>query len=231
MKHLTVLIVEDEIIIAEDLKDLIISFGFEKVYLSHTKEAAIQDLKNILPDLVLLDLHLEQSLDGLEIAKIIDDTLSIPYIFITANADSQVIQEAVQTRAGAYITKPHKKSDLLAAIQIALKQDEPAETKFLLVKNWGSSLRIPINDIMYIESSGNYIHIYTTKEKIISRQSLEWAEEHLPKNQFLRVQRSFLVNTNQVSRLNAKSLYIGDNEIPISRNLTAEIMQFFNADK
>ncbi len=229
MNQVKILIVEDEILIAEYIKDSLLSIGNENVYFADSKETALKAMDIYHPDLILLDLHLEKSLDGLEIAKIIDQSFQIPYIFITANADVLVIQEAVQTKAAAYITKPLKKSDLIAAIQIALKPQASAELKFLLVKNTGSTTRIPMNDIMYIESNGNYIHICTKKEKTISRNSLEWAEESLPKNQFLRVHRSFLVNTNFVSRINAKSLFIGETEIPISRTVTSEVMLYFKS--
>jgi len=226
-----ILIVEDEILIAEHIKDLLHRFGMENVYLADTRETAAKIMDSINLDLVLLDLHLEKPLDGLELAKAIDHKHSIPYIFITANADSLVIQEAVQTKAAAYITKPLKKSDLFAAIQIAFKPKPSAETKFLLVKNGGSTVRIPTNEILFLESNGNYIHIHTKKEKLLSRQSLEWAEEQLPKQQFLRVHRSFLVNTNFVSKINAKSLFIEETEIPISRTVTAEVMQFFRTSQ
>ncbi len=229
MSPLKILIVEDEILIAEHIKDLLNSFGMENVFLADTKDTALELIDAIKPDLILLDMHLENEMDGLDIAKTIDETLETPYIFITANSDKLVIQQAVQTRAASYITKPLKISDLFAAIQIALKTPPSIETKCLLVKNEGSTLRLPVLDIMYIESHGNYIHIYSKKGKTMSRQSLEWAEEQLLNRIFLRVHRSFLVNANYVSRINAKSLFIAETEIPISRTITTEVMNFFKS--
>lgn len=227
MSPVSILVVEDEILIAEDIKDLLGSFGMTDVFLAHTKEAALERINNTHPDVVILDLHLEAPLDGLAIARVIDEKYFIPYVFLTANADRLVIAEAVHTKAAAYITKPLKNSDFFAAIQIALKSKQGTEAKYLLVKNTGSTIRIPVSDILYIESNGNYIDIHTKKENILSRQSLEWAEDQLPASQFLRVHRSFLVNADVVSKLNSKSLYIEETEIPISRSLTAEVMSFF----
>lgn len=227
MSTIKILVVEDEVLIAEHIKDYLHSFGMENIFLAHNKKIALQAIDHIKPDLILLDLHLEKPLDGIEIAKMIDDHWPVPYIFITANADRLIIQEAVHTKAVAYITKPLKKTDLFAAVQIAIKSNLSVDTKCLLVKDSGSTLRVPVNEISYIESSGNYIHIHTKKQKIISRQSLEWAEEQLPKHQFLRVHRSFVVNTNFVTKITTKSLFISETEIPISRANTATITKFF----
>jgi DNA-binding LytR/AlgR family response regulator len=198
MSNIKVLIIEDEVLIAEHLKNYMVGFGFSKVFLAHTKNMAIQLIDHLNPDLVLLDLHLQQPRDGLDIARIIDEKGETPYIFITANADMLIIQEATYTKATSYITKPIKKADLFAAVQIALKPAKSEELKCLQVKDSGSTLSILHRDILYIESSGNYIIIYTNAKKTIVRLSLEWAELELPGNQFMRIHRSYIVNLREV---------------------------------
>lgn len=218
-----ILVVEDEVLIAEHIKDYLVSFGLKDVVLVHNKDHALQAIDHIGPDLILLDIHLEHPLDGIELAKLIDARIQAPYIFITANADLLIIKKATHTKTAAYITKPVKKSDLYAAVQIALKLADTKEVKFLQVKDSGSVVRIPYADILYIESSGNYINIHTKAQKILSRQSLDWVQEHLPKKQFLKVHRSFIVNTAAVQRFTTRSLFIEESEIPISRMNAASI--------
>eukprot|EP01136_Pigoraptor_vietnamica_P035942 Opistho-1_new@101827 len=121
MSAVKILVIDDEVLIAELMKNYLASFGFSEIYLAHTRKTAIEAMEHIQPDLVLLDLHLQQPKDGLAIAKIIDEKGNPPYIFITANADMLIIQEAIHTKASSYITKPVKKADLFASIQIALK--------------------------------------------------------------------------------------------------------------
>lgn len=225
MSAVNILVVEDEVLIAELIKDYLVSFGFNEVNLVHNKNLAAQAIEHLKPGLVLLDIHLQQPLDGLELARLIDEKGQTPYIFITANADLLIIQKATNTKAAAYITKPIKKADLFAAIQIALKNTEVVENRYLQVKDNGSTVRIPQADILYIESSGNYIHIITRTQKLISRQSLEWVQEQLPLHQFLRVHRSFIVNAAEVHRFTARSLYIGATEIPVSRTNHASILK------
>ncbi len=135
MNSLKVLIVEDEILIAEHIKDHLIQFGVQQISMAHNKEAALTMLESEKPNLVLLDMHLQHPLDGLELAKLIDTELKLPYIFITANSDMLVIKEAVQTNATAYITKPIKQSDLFAAIQLSLKSGSISTEKHLLIKD------------------------------------------------------------------------------------------------
>lgn len=212
-----ILIVEDEVLIAEYIKDYLVGFGFSQIFMAHTKKLALHSIEQIQPDIVLLDLHLQQPKDGLDIANFIDERGGPPYIFITANADILIIQEAIHTKASGYITKPLKKSDLFAAIQIALKANTKPESSFLLIKENNTNLKLAYDEILYIESNSNYINIFTKTKKIVTRQSLEWAELELPDNQFMRIHRSFIVNIRAVQKTNSKAVFIGEIEVPISR--------------
>jgi DNA-binding LytR/AlgR family response regulator len=219
-----ILIVEDEVLIAEHIKDYLISLGAgTEIMLTYDIKTAAEALHSFKPELALLDMQLENPIDGIELSSLIDKTYKIPYIFITANADTMMVKEALQTNAAAYLTKPFKKADLFAAVKIALKSKEPAKEENLVVRDSGSTLFIPVNEIIYIESNGNYIDIHTKKQKIISRQSLEWAEEQLPEHLFLRVHRSFIINVSAVSKSNSKTVYIGEIEIAVSRTYAAKL--------
>ncbi len=231
MSNIKILIVEDEVLIAEHLKHYLVGFGFSEVFLAHTKKIAIQLIDHLNPGLILLDLHLQEPKDGLDIAKIIDEKGATPYIFITANADMLIIQEATHTRAMGYITKPIKKADLFASIQIALKSKANPETSFLLIKESNSNLKLSYDEILYIEGNSNYINIFTKTQKIVTRQSFEWAELELPENQFMRIHRSYIVNLRELHRTNAKSVFIGDIEIPVSRANASKMSDYLRKKK
>jgi DNA-binding LytR/AlgR family response regulator len=226
MSATKILIVEDEVLIAEHIKDYLISFGMSQIYMAHNKNLALQAIENIKPDIVLLDMHLQHPLDGIEIANIIDDKGDPPYIFITANADMLIIQKAIHTKAAAYITKPLKKSDLFAAIQISLKSQAKPEEEILLLKESTTTIKILLSEILYIESNGNYINIHTKKQKVIARQSLEWAEEQLPGQQFMRIHRFYIVNMSAVDKSSSKSVFIGVVELPISRSNATKMADY-----
>ncbi|HEY1019920.1 MAG TPA: DNA-binding response regulator [Sediminibacterium sp.] len=226
MSAIKILVIDDEVLIAELIKSYLSSFGFSEIFLAHTRNTAIQAINHVQPDLVLLDLHLQQPKDGLDIAKILDEKGDLPYIFITANADMLIIQEAIHTRASSYITKPVKKADLFASIQIALKANSKPETSFLLIKEHNTNVKINYDEILYIESNSNYINIFTKTQKIMTRQSLDWAEQELPENQFMRIHRSYIVNIRAVQRTHSKSVFIGDIEIPISRANASKMSEY-----
>ncbi len=226
MKAIKILVVEDEELIAELIKDYLIGFGFTQVFLAYSKNMAEQALEHISPDLVLLDLHLQGPRDGLEIAAQIDQKQGPPYIFITANANLQVVQQATQTTTSGYITKPIKKADLFAAVQLALKAKLKPEEAYLLVKESNQTFRIKVDDILYIESNSNYIYIFTKTKKITTRNSLEWIETQLSKSWFLRIHRSFIVNLNAIESINPKSVFINNTEISISRANTSRLSEY-----
>lgn len=226
MNNIKVLIVEDDILIAEHIKDFLEIFGFKTIFMVHTKKNAIEMLNYIKPDLVLLDINLKGPLDGIELATLIDETLHCPFIFLTANSDLLVVQKAINTKTAAYITKPIKQADLFAAIQLALKVNQTEVENHLLVKDSFSTVKIPINDILYIESNGNYIQIITKKEKITCRQSLEWALEQLPSYQFIQTHRSFIINSFHISRITYKTVYFDEKEVPISKSNAAKVLEF-----
>lgn len=231
MSAIKILIIEDEVLISELIKNYLVSFGFSQVFLAHTKKQAIQLIDYLSPDLILLDLHLQQPKDGLDIAKMIDDRGGPPYIFITANADMFIIQEAIHTKATSYITKPVKKTDLFASIQIALKSKSKPETSFLLIKENNTNLKLDFDEILYIEGNSNYINIFTKTQKVITRQSLEWAELELPENLFIRIHRSYIVNLRAVQRTNSKFVFIGEIEIPISRANVSKMTEYLSKKK
>lgn len=226
MKDIKILIVEDEVLIAEHIKDYLTGFGFSEIYLAHSKNAAFEAIEHLALDLILLDLHLQLPKDGLDIARYLDDKNACPYIFITANADILIVQEAIKTNASGYITKPIKKEDLFANVQLALKSTIQPTTAFLLVKENNETFNINYDEILFIESNSNYIIIHTKNKKVNTRQSLDWAESELSKSQFIRIHRSFIINLHAVEKMNVRCVYINNIELPISRTYHAKVSEY-----
>jgi two-component system response regulator LytT len=212
-----ILIVDDEVLIAEYIKDVLLSLNFKLLNLAHTKEEAFHEIKLFKPDLVLLDIRMENELDGIEIAQEINSNFKIPFIFITAHSDKEIIEKALNTMLSGYITKPIKKMDVFAAINLAIKKAEVVDEQFLNFKDGYDTIKLSFNDILYTESDGNYINVITLQKKYAIRNSLEWFISNMPKNGFEKVQRSYVVNLKKVHKATSKSLFINDIEIPISR--------------
>lgn len=218
MEKLKILIVDDEVLIAEDLKDIIKSFGCKNIFLAHSKTDAIESLENHKPNLALLDIRMEKELDGLELGDYINLNYKIPFIYITAHSDMAMIKEIIKTKPIAYITKPFKKTDLFAGLNMANSKIRESENKVLQIKDGYNTIIIPFDMILYIEGEGNYINIFYGTKKIVSRQSMDSVIEELDPEQFFKIHRSYIININKTTKYSKKEVVINNVALPVSRN-------------
>ncbi|MFQ4138949.1 putative bifunctional diguanylate cyclase/phosphodiesterase [Nodosilinea sp. PGN35] len=119
MKNKTILVVEDEVVIAMDLQATLIDLGYEVPEIITAGEVAIQRALKLRPDLVLMDIHLSGAVDGIAAAAAITQELDIPVIYLTAYADEETFQRASLTTPFGYILKPFEARELRANIDIA----------------------------------------------------------------------------------------------------------------
>lgn len=124
MKKARILIVEDEAIVAEDLENLIIDFGYEIVGSVVGADDAIQQAIEHRPDLILMDIVLRGNKNGIDAANEIKDMLKIPIIFLTAYSDLKLIEEAKNTEPYAFIIKPFQDRQVIASIEVALSRSQ-----------------------------------------------------------------------------------------------------------
>lgn len=227
MKPLNILIVEDEVLIAEDLHDIIKSFGYKNIKMAHTKSDAIALLNQFYFDVVLLDIRMEKELDGLELGTFINKALKIPFMYITAHSDIAMIKEILKTKPAAYITKPIKKSDLFANLNLI--ESQRTENKSLIIKDGYNSHKILFEEINYIEGEGNYINIYSQSKKIVIRQSMDSIMEELDASLFFRIHRSYIVNLKKITKFSKKEVEIGTVQLPISRKIASEFESIINS--
>ncbi|WP_298145443.1 response regulator [Flavobacterium sp.] len=220
MTDAKILIVEDQRIIAEHLKGILEDLSFSRIRFANDKSSAFQAIESFEPDLILLDIRMKEDLDGIEIARKIHDEWQIPFIFVTAQSDTEILRNALQCKPEAYITKPFKETDILAAVSIALKNTR--EDSFISIKEGYKEVKVYLNSILYVESDKNYIDIYCRSNKYTLRNSLEWFLQQVNSPRFTRVHRSFIVNKEMVTKSSRNTLFISDREIPISRKYAAE---------
>jgi two-component system response regulator LytT len=214
-----ILIVDDEVLIAEFLKDVLISLDYTVLKLAHNKNQALLQLKEFMPDLVLLDIRMKRQLEGIEIAKEINAHYNIPFIFITAHSDKDIVQKALDTKPAGYITKPFKKMDVFAAVHLVQSNKEIFTEKYLIFKDGYENVKLLVDDVLYAQCDNNYIHIFTADKKHTLRSSLEWLKENLPHELFHQTHRSYIVNITKITKSNSKSVFINDIEIPVSRRI------------
>ena len=119
MTEVNIMVVEDEVIIAKEIKIKLENVGYSVTSIVNSGERAIESSDQDRPDLILMDINLKGKMDGIEAAEIIHSRFGIPIIFLTAYADEDKLERAKITMPFGYILKPFTDSDLKVNIEMA----------------------------------------------------------------------------------------------------------------
>lgn len=230
MNKVKVLVVEDEIIIADNICDTLEELGYNvtEPAINYTEACII--IEEEKPDIAILDIQLSGKKTGIDVAKKIKTTYNFPFIFLTSNADQATINEAKEVMPPAYLVKPFSKDDLYSAIEITLSNFRNY-TKFvedktsIFVKHKGKHLKVKLDDILFLKSAHVYIEIIlNNNEKLIVRGSLNNFLNNLNSN-FIRTHRSYIVNLNYIEEIHNNLILIKELEIPLGSKYKAEILK------
>jgi hypothetical protein len=124
MSAIRIVAVEDERIVALHLRQQLQSLGYEVPAIAASGEAALNDITAFRPDIVLMDIHIEGEIDGIETAARIPAELGIPVIYLTAYSEEATLERARATKPYGYLIKPYSERELHATIQMALERRE-----------------------------------------------------------------------------------------------------------
>lgn len=130
-----ILIVEDETIVAKDLQQKLTKLGYDIPTTISTGEEAIKQAKQLDLDLVLMDIKLDEEIDGIQAAEQIHNQFDVPIIFLTAYGDKKTLERAKKTEPHGYIMKPFNIKELHSNIQIALHKSK-MEKKVIQHQQW-----------------------------------------------------------------------------------------------
>lgn len=245
-KKIRVLIVEDEFITMDTLRDYLEESGYEVSGDAMRAEEAIDILERFDTDIVMLDINLKGEKDGIWIAEQIRQNYQIPFIFLSAYSDATTIERAASTNPYGYLVKPFSKADIFTAIEIALKNyakevrpldipepnwadgSELLINQFIFVKDNLTFKKIVISEISYIQAYKNYIELHLQGQRVVIRSTLQKFTSILPQKYFLQVHRSFVVNIRFVDEISPNQINIGDQSIPLSKSYKDEFIKKFN---
>ncbi|HBR00425.1 MULTISPECIES: ATP-binding protein [unclassified Roseofilum] len=122
MSPVKILIVEDELLIAKGLARKLEKLGYEVVGIVSSGKAALNKIREIIPDLILMDIVIKGDIDGIETTEKIRKQYNIPVIYLTAYADDETLSRAEKTGSYGYLLKPFKEREVHATIKMALKK-------------------------------------------------------------------------------------------------------------
>ncbi len=135
MSGTKILVVEDEVIVAEDIRSSLENMGYVVPSTASSGEEAIKKVAQFMPDLVLMDIVIQGKMDGIETAKEISSSFNIPFVYLTAFSDQKTLERAKITEPFGYIIKPFKERELHINIEIALFKHK-METRLKESKEW-----------------------------------------------------------------------------------------------
>ncbi len=246
MEKVTIMVVEDEIVIADNICRTLKKLGYNTLEPVINYTEAVELLQHEQPDLVLLDIQLAGSKDGIDLAWKIKEDYNIPFIFLTSNADPRTVERAKRLTPPAYLVKPFNKDDLYTSVELALYNHQSSEQpvskipeslneerqlfikESLFVKDKHLFHKVKLSDIQYVKSEHVYVEIHTVQgKKHLMRSTMNGFSERLPSN-FFRVHRSYTINLNHLDTINSMNVYIGKAEIPIGRNYREELLTLIN---
>lgn len=192
---------------------------------------AMKDLRESPVQLLFLDIQMPE-LSGIEFAKVLPKDTKI--IFTTAF--SQYAIDGYKVNALDYLLKPISYDDFLKSTDKALdrfyvtmKQEIYQRDRFMLVKSDYKLQRVNLDDILYIEGLKDYVRFFLKGgEKVMSLMSMKKLDEYLPKPEFLRTHRSYIVHMTEIPLVDRFRIVFDDVYIPISENYKEEVQDYFD---
>jgi two-component system LytT family response regulator len=194
-------------------------------------------LKTNAIDLIFLDIEME-GLSGIELLKILQNK---PKVILTTAYDQYAL-EAFDLDVVDYLLKPFEFERFISATERAynaidkpIEQDslKPTEAikkdNFFFVKTEYSATRINFDDILYIEGLKEYLSIYLSSgERIITLQSFASIMEKLPKDNFLRIHRSYIISIQHIDVVERNTVIMGEKRIPVSKTYKKDLAKIID---
>ncbi len=179
-------------------------------------------------DIILLDIQMPE-MTGMDFIK----TLEKDYQIILITSEQKYAVEAFEKSVTDYLVKPVEYSRFLRAVQkakgnIDLNREKTEKRKELYVRSESRLVRIPFNDILYVEALSDYVIIQTDSRKHIVHFTMKGIENRLPENVFVRTHRSFIVNLDKIESLEDNSIVIQQKYIPIGASYKDALMGRLN---
>ncbi len=190
-------------------------------------EDALVFLSENLVDLIFLDVEMP----GASGFELMDQLVYTPQVILTTSK-TEYAYDAFQYNVTDYLKKPFTYQRFLESIQKVEKKKEEDDTtsdnNHIFIKSDGKLIRLQNDDILYIESMGDYVKFITTEKKYITHNTIKNLEAKVDPLRFMKVHRSYIVNLSRIDDIQENMLYIKGTMIPISKAHKSKVMQKIN---
>ena len=185
---------------------------------------ALEFIKMNAVELIFLDIHLPK-MSGIDFLK----AMSNPPFIILTTAFPDYALESYELSVVDYLLKPFSFQRFIKAIakipertttesDIQTKERDSPFSESLFIKSGYEHIKIRVQDILYIKSDGDYTELFLPEKKYLSSEPLRYWEAYFNTNQFVRIQKSFIINTLKIEKIVGNQVYLsGDIQVPIGR--------------
>ena len=207
---MTAIIIDDEPLARMVVKEYLLSYP-EITVMQECSDGfeGMKAIQQYQPDLVFLDIQMPK-INGFEMLELIDE----PPMVIFTTAFEEYAIKAFDAHAADYLLKPFSKERFDKAIQKMLQQKKHSssavlqtalhttvQTNRIVVKENGRIKIIPVALVHYLEAADDYIKIHTADGIFLKKKTMQYFEESLPKQEFIRIHRSYITNTQLITRI------------------------------
>lgn len=214
------LLIDDEPLALQLLQDYVAQTPGLELAGSYTHGLeALQALEDKEVDLLFLDVQMPD-LTGIQLSRILQDR----YPIILTTAYEQYALEGYELNIVDYLLKPITLDRFLKAVQKARQRLSPSANpkaapsdplSFLFVKSEYKTVKIALDDVLYLESMDDYVRIHTQIERIMTLERLKYFESSLPPERFMRIHRSYLIALDKIDYIERNRVIIQDARLPI----------------
>lgn len=198
-----ILVVEDESIVAEDIRSLLLKNDYQVPEIAFSGEDAIRSVKKNKPDLIVMDIILETKMTGIEAAKVIRHKFNIPVIFLTAHCDDKTILEAISSTPYGYLIKPFDERELLTTIKIALNKYQMEKAIKDSKVRYKTLIETMDEGLVIVDKEENFTFANPAASKIFAHSINDLCsmnlQDFLRENDFLKVIENTKMRKNGIS--------------------------------
>lgn len=171
--RISILIVEDEAIIAQNIQELLFSLDYDAFAIAPSSHEALARASERCPDVVLMDIRIKGELDGIATAALLRERFDVPIIYLTAHADAATIERATKTEPYGYLVKPIKPPDLRSAIEVAHYR-HAMESRARARERWFTTTMRSIADaVITVDLGGRITFMNPAAELLVGMPSKE----------------------------------------------------------
>jgi DNA-binding LytR/AlgR family response regulator len=229
--EIKVLIIEDNPLTSLDLKEIIQSQGMIVTKIAKNNSEALEAIQTTQPDILLVDINLHGGDDGVELVEMLSQKQKWPVVYLTANSDRETLNRALKTNPASFLTKPYDDKDVVIALELAFNNyvNKAIEGKsnvtydFIFLKSGTRFEKVKLADINFLQAEGSYTRFITPNKEYTLSGNLNNISNKIGNSLFLRIHRSYVVNIDSITGLDNDNVFIGDQNLPISRSYREDV--------